>query len=37
MTPFVERVCWKCKKEILEDGVTMYEGKKFCECKKNLK
>lgn len=34
---FIERYCRKCGHEIVKDGdcVTIYKGKKFCECNKD--
>jgi len=32
----LEKTCSKCGYEIEQDRVTMYEGKKFCECDKKL-
>jgi hypothetical protein len=35
---YLERYCPKCRHEIWYDGWvgTMYDGKKFCECKKDI-
>lgn len=34
MMPGVEKVCNKCGLEVMQEGCTIYTGKKFCECKR---
>lgn len=31
----LEKYCRKCGYEIADEGTTMYEGKKICECDKS--